>query len=70
MFIKEMIERRLKKNYKVTVYSRDNIPLVLSKEFRICRADPAPELEFGMDFADMADFCKTTDLTINPINHH
>ena len=70
MFIKEMIERRLKKNNKVTVYSRDNIPLVLSKEFRICRTDPTPELEFGMDFADMADFCKTTGLTIKPINNH
>lgn len=70
MFIKEMIERRLKKNSKVTVYSRDNIPLVLSKEFRICRTDPTPELEFGMDFTDMADFCKTTGLTIKPINHH
>ena len=70
MLIKETIERRLKKNNKVAVYSRDNIPLVLSKEFRICRTDPTPELEFGMDFTDMADFCKTTGLTIKPINNH
>ena len=66
MIIKEMLEMRLKKNNKVTVYGQGNIPLVLSKVYHITRTSHAPELEFESDCTDLAGFCKMTGLTLNP----
>ena len=66
MLIKEMLEMRLKKNSRVTVYNQDNIPLVLCKEYHITRTDPTPELEFEMDCKDLSSFCMMTGLTLEP----
>ena len=66
MIIKEMLEMRLKKNNKVTVYGQGNIPLVLTKSYHITRTSHAPELEFEADCEDLTGFCKMTGLTLNP----
>ena len=66
MIIKEMLEMRLKKNNKVTVYGQGNIPLVLSKVYHLTRTSHAPELEFEADCADLAGFCKMTGLALTP----
>ena len=67
MITKDFLEKHIKKNDKVTVYSPDNIPLTISKAPCIRRDDVG--LEFEMDCADFADYCNLTGLSIKPNNH-
>lgn len=67
MITKEFLEKQIKKNDKVTVYSLDNIPLTISKAPCIRRDDVG--LEFEMDCADFADYCNLASLSIKPNNH-
>lgn len=66
---KEYFEKQLKKHDKVTVYSQDNIPLNISKEFFVARDGSNPRLEFGMDCADLALYCEHMGLSLNPTNN-
>ena len=65
---KEYFEKQLKKHDKVTVYSPDNIPLNISKEFFIACDGSSFGLEFDMDCADLALYCKHMGLSLNPTN--
>lgn len=67
MITKEFLEKQIKKNDKVTVYSLDNIPLTISKTPCIRRNDV--DLEFDMDCADLADYCNLAGLSIKPNNN-
>lgn len=67
MITKEFLEKQIKKNDKVTVYSLDNIPLTISKTPCIRRDDVG--LEFEMDCADFADYCNLAGLSIKPNNN-
>ena len=70
MITKEKLDKRIRKNKKVTVYSQTNIPLAISKEYHIYRIDPAPELEFDMDSKDLASFCSMTGLSLTPTHNN
>lgn len=61
---KEYFEKKLKKHDKVTVYSPENIPLDISKEFYISR--DGTTLEFEMDCEDLALYCKRMCMQLNP----
>ena len=67
MITKDFLEKQIKKNDKVTVYSPDNIPLIISKALCIRRDDV--RLEFDMDCADLADYCNLAGLSIKPNNN-
>ena len=70
MITKEKLDKRIRKNKKVTVYSQTNIPLAISKEYHIYRTDPDPELEFEMDCKDLEEYCHMCGLTLNPIHNN
>lgn len=70
MITKEKLDKRIRKNKKVTVYSQTNIPLSISKEYHIYRTDPAPELEFDMDCKDLEGYCRMCGLTLNPTHNN
>ncbi len=66
---KEYFEKQLKKHDKVTVYSQDNIPLNISKEFFIARDGSGSRLEFDVDCEDLALYCKHIGLSLNPTDN-
>ena len=70
MITKEKLDKRIRKNKKVTVYSQTNIPLAISKDYHIYRTDPAPELEFDMDCKDLVSFCGMTGLSLTPTHNN
>lgn len=70
MITKEKLDKRIRKNKKVTVYSQTNMPLTISKEYHIYRTDPAPELEFEMDCKDLEEYCRMCGLTLNPTHNN
>ena len=51
---KDYFEKQLKKHDKVTVYSPENIPLNIGKEFYIARDGSNPTLEFEFNCEDLA----------------
>ena len=61
---KEHFEKKLKKHDKVTVYSPENIPLDISKEFYISR--DGTTIEFEMDCEDLALYCKRMGMQLTP----
>ena len=67
---KDYFETQLRKHDKVTVYSHDNTPLTISRDFFICRTSHAPFIEFEMDCEDMESFCKDFDLSLTPNDSH
>lgn len=67
MITKEFLEKQIKKNNKVTVYSPDNIPLTISKA--PCIRRDGVRLEFDMDCADLADYCNLAGLSIKSNNN-
>ncbi len=70
MITKEKLEKRIRKNKKITVYSQTNIPLTISKEYHIYRTDPAPELEFEMDCKDLEGYSHMCGLTLKPTRNN
>lgn len=67
---KDYFENQLRKHGKVTVYSMDNTPLTISREFFVCRTSHAPFIEFEMDCEDLESFCKDFDLSLLPNDNH
>lgn len=67
---KEYFEKQLSKHGKVTVYSQDNTPLTVSRDFFIYRTSHAPFIEFEMDCEDLESFCKDFDLSLTPNDSH
>ncbi len=67
---KDYFETQLRKHDKVTVYSQDNTPLTVSRDFFICRTSHAPFIEFEMDCEDLESFCKDFDLSLTPNDNH
>ena len=66
---KDYFEKQLKKHDKVTVYSPENIPLNIGKEFYIARDGSNPTLEFEFNCEDLALYCEHMCLGIAPTNH-
>lgn len=67
---KDYFENQLRKHGKVTVYSQDNTPLTISREYYICRTSQAPFIESKMDCEDLESFCKDFNLSLTPNNNH
>lgn len=67
---KDYFETQLHRHDKVTVYSQDNTPLTVSRDFFICRASHVPFIEFEMDCEDLENFCKDFDLSLTPNDNH
>lgn len=61
---KDYFEKQLKKHDKVTVYSPENIPLNISKEYYVTR--DGSTLEFEMDCEDLALYCEHMGLHLKP----
>ncbi len=61
---KNYFEKQLKKHDKVTVYSPENVPLNISKEFYVNRNGST--IEFEMDCEDLALYCKHMGLQLKP----
>ena len=54
---KEYFEKQLSKRGKVIVYSQDNTPLTISREFYICHTSHSPFIEFEMDCEELESYC-------------
>lgn len=67
---KDYFENQLKKHGKITIYSKDNTPLAVSREFYICRTSHTPFIEFEMDCEDLESYCKDFNLALTPNNNH
>ena len=65
---KDYFETQLRKRGKVIVYSQDNTPLTISREFYICRTSHAPFIEFEMDCEELESYALNLALTPND-NH-
>lgn len=61
---KEFFEKQLKKDGAVTVYSPDNIPLNISKEYFVTRVGSNPALNFDLDCEDLALYCEHMSLSL------
>ena len=67
---KEYFDKQLSKHGKVTVYSQDNTPLTISREFYICHTSHAPFIEFEMDCEELENYCNALNLTLTPNDNH
>ena len=67
---KDYFETQLRRHDKVTVYSQDNTPLTIGKEFYICRTSYAPFIEFEMDCEDLENYCNVLGLSLTPNANH
>ena len=64
MFNKNFIEKKIKKNGNLKVYSPDNIPLTIAKESYLLMKNT--ELSFDMDCEDLASYSNSCGMTLSP----
>lgn len=65
---KEFFEKQLKKHEKITVYSPENLPLTIKKEYFVARDGSNPTLGFEIDCTDLALYCTHMALSLKPTN--
>lgn len=67
MINKEYFEKGLKKRNTVILYTGNGIPLKLTKHPCV-RFDNRNLADFGIEGADLADYCNAMGLTLTPTN--
>jgi len=65
MFTKEYLEKQIKKNGSLTVYTPSNVPLTITHEHYIGVVGN-DRLEFNMDCDDLEEYCVRLGLSLAP----
>lgn len=65
MITKEFLQKHFKMHNKIVLYSKDNIPLTISKEYHLHLEGGHCSMDIE-DCEDLAEFCEKTCLSLNP----
>lgn len=65
MITKEFLQKHFKMHNKIVLYSKDNIPLTISKEYHLHLEGGHCSMDIG-DCEDLAEFCEKTYLSLKP----
>lgn len=65
MITKEFFQKHFKMHNKIVLYSKDNIPLTISKEYHLHLGGGHCSMDIG-GCEDLAAFCEKTGLSIKP----
>ncbi|MEG1551088.1 MAG: hypothetical protein RR355_02340 [Oscillospiraceae bacterium] len=67
MMNKEEFEKYFTLHNKIVLYTKDNIPITISKEYHLHLEGGHCSMDIG-DCEDLADFCKKRGLYLKPSN--
>lgn len=67
MITKKYFEKYFKLHNKIVLYSKDNIPITISKAYHLHLSGGHVDMDIG-DCEDLADFCKLRGLYLKPSN--
>ena len=65
MMNKEEFEKYFKFHNKIVLFTRDNIPITISKAYHLHLSGGHVDMDIG-DCEDLADFCKKRGLYLRP----
>lgn len=65
MITKEFLQKHFKMHNKIVLYSKDNIPLTISKEYHLHLEGGHCSMDI-VDCEDLAEFCEKTGLSLKP----
>ena len=65
MMNKEEFEKYFKYHNKIVLFTKDNIPITISKAYHLHLSGGHVDMDIG-DCEDLADFCKLRELYLKP----